>query len=165
MDILTHILSGVAVGSLASSFSKSGWIDKLKIIAVSAFAAALPDFDAISLWSGFDSSFGKLFSLPASGREIYSGKYWYSHHAFLHSIPAVILFAGVLGFVFYLFESKIMRGKDRKLLGSIRKNRIVLIAFVLGFLVHLLEDMPTPASTWGGVNLFWPNSSYIGGNW
>ena len=29
--------------------------------------------------------------------------------------------------------------------------------------MHLLEDMPTPASVWGGVNLFFPSSSYVGG--
>jgi len=26
-----------------------------------------------------------------------------------------------------------------------------------------LEDMPTPASTWGGVRFFWPSDIYIGG--
>jgi uncharacterized membrane protein len=26
-----------------------------------------------------------------------------------------------------------------------------------------MEDMPTPAATWGGVNFFWPSQHYIGG--
>ena len=38
-----------------------------------------------------------------------------------------------------------------------------MIAFVLGYLIHLVEDMPTPASSWGGVNLLWPTPLYTGG--
>ena len=29
--------------------------------------------------------------------------------------------------------------------------------------MHLLEDLPTPASAWGGINLFWPSTNYVGG--
>jgi hypothetical protein len=38
-----------------------------------------------------------------------------------------------------------------------------LIGFIAGFIIHLFEDMPTPACNWGGVRLLWPLKLYIGG--
>lgn len=163
MDILTHTLSGIAVGTVAISFLKQSMKEKLLIVAVCGFAGALPDIDAISLWSGFDSTFGKLFNLSHTGREIYSAKFWYSHHAFMHSLLAGVLFAGVIGAIKYLFEVRFKKLTINGLLSSIHKNKLLLIAFVAAFTIHLMEDMVTPASTWGGVNFFFPSKSYIGG--
>ncbi|KXX69783.1 metal-dependent hydrolase [Flammeovirga sp. SJP92] len=163
MDILTHTLSGVAVGTVASSFDNSGFTQKLKIILLSGIAGALPDLDAISLWSGFDSTLGTLFNLSTSGRDIYSAKFWYSHHAFLHSAVAGLLITGVLGVLFMLLGSSPKSGKKKSRLSILSKERFTLTAFFFGFLMHLIEDMPTPASTWGGVNLLWPSNTYIGG--
>lgn len=159
MDILTHILSGVAIGTVVSSFVTSGFTSRLKVVLISGFAAALPDLDAISLWSGFDSTIGDLFNLPVSGADIYWAKYWYSHHAFLHSAFSAVLIASFLGLIIYMSDKVRGVGFCR----SVYKNRLLLIAFVLGFFIHLIEDMPTPASTWGGVNLLWPSESYVGG--
>lgn len=164
MDILTHTLSGVAVGTVAASFSKAGFTNKLKIVIFSGFAGALPDFDAISLWSGFDSTIGAFFNLPDSGRDIYSAKLWYSHHAFMHSVFAGILFAGLIGLLGYLIDSKFMKLRPKGFVHSIKRQKLVLIAFLFAFVLHLLEDMPTPSSTWGGVNFFWPSGNYIGGS-
>ena len=163
MDILTHTLSGVAIGTTVSSFNNSGFKNKLKIVLISGFAGALPDLDVISLWSGFDSTIGDFFNLSARGKEIYSAKYWYSHHAFLHSALAGLLIAGLLGIIGYLIDTKVKGLKNITILDSIKNKFILLIGFFLGFLIHLIEDMPTPASTWGGVNFFWPSKSYIGG--
>ncbi len=148
MDILTHMVSGMAVGTVVASFSEE---NKAKIILASAFAGALPDIDTISLWSGFDGSIGKLFDLP-KGRDIYSAKYWYSHHGFMHSIVAGIVFAlffGVLGFLINRFRSF---------------NFPVVISFFLAFLVHLIQDMPTPSATWEGIRLLFPFNVYFGGS-
>lgn len=163
MDILTHTLSGIAIGTVVSSFANSGFKNKLKIVLISGFAGALPDLDAISLWSGFDSTIGDLFNISASGKEIYSQKYWYSHHAFLHSAFAGVLIAGILGLISYLIDSRFKELKIKTFVDSLKRKRIVLVGFFLGFIIHLIEDMPTPASTWGGVNFFWPSKSYIGG--
>ena len=119
--------------------------------------------DAISLWSGFDTTIGNFFNLSVSGKEIYSGKYWFSHHAFLHSVFAGILIAGLLGLISYMIDSKFKGLKYKNFLESLNKKRILLIGFFLGFIIHLIEDMPTPASAWGGVNFFWPSKSYTGG--
>ena len=105
MDILTHTLSGVAIGTVITSFSNNGFRKKTGIILCAGFGAALPDFDAISLWSGFDSTIGKLFGL-ISGKEIYFSKLWYSHHAFMHSIFASLIFAMLFLLFLYLFKSK-----------------------------------------------------------
>ncbi|MCG8582966.1 MAG: metal-dependent hydrolase [Bacteroidales bacterium] len=163
MDILTHTLSGVAVGTAVSAFADSGIKSRLSIVLLSGFAAALPDVDAISLWSGFDSTIGAFFNLSDSGRDIYAAKYWYSHHAFFHSVAAAFLFTVLVGLASYLIETRLRRFKTKGISDSLRKNRLLLLGFFLGYMMHLVEDMPTPASTWGGVNLFWPSASYFGG--
>jgi membrane-bound metal-dependent hydrolase YbcI (DUF457 family) len=160
MDILTHAISGLAVGTTVAGISQKRKIGMLKIIGFSGVGAILPDIDAISMWSKFDSIFGKLFSLNYSGRTIYSMKLWYSHHGFFHSITAALLFAFLLGLVFYLFNKKLNNS-----FSSVLKNNLpVLIGFFAGFLIHLLEDMPTPNGSWGGVRLFFPLKTYIGGS-
>ncbi|NOU59644.1 metal-dependent hydrolase [Marinifilum caeruleilacunae] len=164
MDILTHTLSGLAVGTVVSSFSNSGFKSRLKIVLISGFAGAIPDLDAISLWSGFDTTIGRFFNLSASGKEIYSAKYWYSHHAFMHSALAGVILTAILGHVSYLLAAMNKAQKSNPFLQHLKEKRYMLIAFFLGFLIHLIEDMPTPASSWGGINLFWPSQSYIGGS-
>lgn len=161
MDVLTHTLSGVAIGTVVSSFSNRGLKDRLKIVTVAGFAGALPDLDAVSLWSGFDSTIGDLFNLPYTGKEIYSAKLRYSHHAFLHSAFASILISGIIALIAYVFDYRL---KHISLSDSIKKNKLILISFILGFLIHLIGDMPTPSSTWGGVGFFWPFKYYIGGS-
>ncbi|MBC7485616.1 MAG: metal-dependent hydrolase [Cytophagaceae bacterium] len=91
MDIITHGLSGVAVGKVAASFTGKGVKNKMTIVLLSGLAAILPDFDALSLWSKFDATIGKLFNLQHSGKGIYFSKFWYSHHGFLHSLVAASL--------------------------------------------------------------------------
>jgi inner membrane protein len=163
MDILTHSLSGLAIGTVVSSFSNQGATEKLKIILLSGFAGALPDLDAISLWSRFDSTIGEFFNLTHSGKVIYSAKFWYSHHGFLHSVLGALLIAVLIGFINFLINSGFRNLSYKNFIHSVSKNRLLLIGFVLGFTLHLLEDMPTPAATWGGVNFFWPSKKYIGG--
>lgn len=163
MDILTHTISGVAVGTVVSSFSNNGFKDKFRIVLACGIAGALPDIDAISLWSGFDSTIGEFFNLENSGKEIYSAKLWYSHHAFMHSVMAGLILAGIIGLFVYLFGSNFRDLKYSELINSLRRQSLLLIGFSLAFFIHLIEDMPTPASSWEGVNLFWPNKSYYGG--
>jgi hypothetical protein len=45
------------------------------------------------------SSFGQWFNLSHSGRVIYGEKFWYSHHAFFHSIVASLLLAFAFSFL------------------------------------------------------------------
>lgn len=156
MDILTHTLSGIAIGTVIASFDDFGWRNKLNILLFSAIAGALPDIDAISLWSKFDVTIGNFFNLDVSGKVIYSSKYWYSHHGFFHSLFAALFMTSLL---YMIFCSKRKHGKENK----VNKNNLIPVGFFSGYFIHLLEDMPTPSSTWGGVNFFWPSKSYIGG--
>lgn len=151
MDLLTHIVSGAAAGAVVAHFSKRRAAGKGAIVAAGALAGALPDVDAISLWSQFDATVGRLLDLPHSGADIYFGRFWYSHHGFFHSLPAGLLIAAIIGVITWFSD---------------KKRRIpwgVMVAFVAGFVIHLVEDMPTPAATWGGVRLFWPSAHYVGG--
>jgi membrane-bound metal-dependent hydrolase YbcI (DUF457 family) len=159
MDILTHAITGLAAGTLIAGIAGRKPVESLKIIAFAGFGAVLCDIDTISLWSRFDGSFGRLFNLSHSGRAIYSMKLWYSHHGFFHSIAAAVLLSCCLGCLFYFFRKKKKNGFSTVL----KNNRLVLLGFLSGFLIHLLQDMPTPASSWGGVRLLFPLKNYIGG--
>ncbi|MFN8415745.1 MAG: metal-dependent hydrolase [Cytophagaceae bacterium] len=159
MDILSHTFSGVAIGTVCSSYAANNWKDQSKIILISALGGAVPDFDAISLWSKFDATIGKVFHLPYSGKYIYSAKLWYSHHGFLHSIAGCLFMTTMLGLSLFLFSY--FRKTNT---WNIHTLKLPLAGFMCGFLLHLIEDMPTPAASWGGVNLFWPSKGYIGGS-
>ncbi len=165
MDILTHAISGTAVAACASSFMKTNALKKTKILLVGTFGAVLPDIDAISMWSRFNSTIGALFNLPYSGREIYGMKLWYSHHAFFHSLLASLLF-GVLLLASIYFIQKVLKRKNKSLsvISFIQTKGIYFIVFVLGYWAHLAGDLPTPASVWGGIAFGWPSSVYWGGS-
>lgn len=163
MDIITHTLSGVAIGTVLTSFSSNKFRNKFGLIAIAGLGGAFPDFDTISLWSKFDTTIGKLFALENSGKEIYFSKFWYSHHGFLHSLFASIIIALIFVILMYLIKSRFKELSVNNLIHSFKNNWLYLIGFVLAYTIHLLEDMPTPDCVWGGVNFFWPLKSYSGG--
>lgn len=161
MDILTHTVSGLAVGALAAGFSlprlsspggyrrplfsralRDLW-PRAAIVAASGLGGALPDIDAAT-WLLGDGT--------------YSGRLWYSHHGFFHSFSAAVLFALLIGLAIWVFG-----GRKRNFGRTLASHRSSLAGFVAGFVLHLLEDMPTPASTWGGVRMLFPSSAYVGG--
>ena len=142
MDILSHTLSGVAAVSACLPFTDFGFKKKLGALGVGALAGAFPDLDAISLWSGFGQK----------GADIYTGKLWYSHHGFNHSI-----FAGLL-LVFVILFFRTSRFSD-----FCKNEKVLSLGLIIGFCAHLLEDMPTPTAYWGGVRLFFPSEVYVGG--
>jgi hypothetical protein len=161
MDILTHICSGVAGATVIAVFAKK---QRLAVLVSGAIGGALPDIDAISMWSKFDATFGRLFGLAHSGKMIYGGKFWYSHHAFFHSIVAALLIALLFGLLSYSIYRLIHKKTGSTFLEYCKNNMLLVIAFIAGYMLHLFGDMPTPASVWGGVNLFFPNDTYIGGS-
>ena len=157
MDIITHTLSGVAVATVVINVKSFSFKQSSIILGVATLGGCLPDIDVISLWSGFDASIGQWFSLQP-GRHIYSAKYWYSHHAFFHSLLASVLFTVLVGLVAF--------GKQLVKQGFSRPTSFqvsLMLVFFMAYNIHLLEDMLTPSSTWGGVAYLWPNPVYIGG--
>ncbi len=145
MDILTHTVSGLAIGSVAGAYCKKS---KWRALFLGGLGGAIPDIDAISLWSKFDMTFGNALALTHSGADIYFGKYWYSHHAITHSL----VFAIVLALLVFIANRKNI---DKKILA---------MSFLGAYVLHLMEDMPTPGSTWDGVAFLWPSTSYVGGS-
>lgn len=150
MDIISHTLCAISVGSLLATYKCNSWKQKLLVISASAIGGIIPDIDVISLWSGFDGSFGKMFSLSASGKDIYNDTLWYSHHGFMHSLCAIAIFTGV----FVLIMKWIWNEKP---------SRWIACSFAAGYFVHLLGDMITPGGPWAGIRLFFPFSAYVGG--
>lgn len=150
MDIMSHTLSGAAVGALAGTWGQVSTKAKWALFALGAAAGALPDIDAISGWRRFKSVIGVRLGLESTGLEIYRGKLWYSHHAFTHSLLwCVCLFAVV-------FAAARLRSSTG---WSFRLG----VTASLASLAHILGDLPTPAGSWGGVALLFPSSHYIGG--
>ncbi|MDR1172309.1 MAG: metal-dependent hydrolase [Bacteroidales bacterium] len=162
MDILTHIISGVAASSVVAASTKSK-IPAPRILAVGALGGAFPDIDAISLWSKFDSTIGKWFGLTHTGKEIYFGKFWYSHHGFFHSIAAAIMIGFLLGCLAYLYHWLQWQRQRDPFTRFFKTNSTLYLIFVLGCLAHVAGDLITPASVWGGVRLFCPHAGYAGG--
>jgi hypothetical protein len=164
LDILTHTLSGLAIGTTIAAFSQKGLGHKIRLMSIGALGGALPDIDAISLWSGFDVAIGAPLDLEASGKEIYFGKYWYSHHGFFHSITAGVLFAALTGLaVFFIKIKRNNHSSSYSLFNYFKRNALFFVAFVFAFNLHLFQDTPTPSSVWGGVRLLWPSVKYVGG--
>ena len=154
MDLLTHIVSGAAVGGTVGHFSPKK-NSALIFPVIGGFGGLLPDVDAISLWSKFDTTIGKWLHLSHPGHVIYSEKFWYSHHGFTHSIFAPVLY----GLVFVLFAFLL----KKITIQSYTSWVLPLSAFLLAYWIHLLEDLPTPDGPWGGIRLFFPSTTYVGG--
>ena len=157
MDILTHTLSGMAFGGVVANQFKSTVFNRLSIVAVGTVAGAMPDIDVITMWSGFDATFGEWFNLEISGRAAFGDKLWYSHHAFFHSMMAAILFGVILGGKLWLARTLLKKESHLKHILPF------VAAFSGAYATHILEDMVTPGGGWGGVALWWPSMNYAGG--
>lgn len=162
MDLLTHIASGAAAATVVAAFAQGHPAKRAWVVAAGALGGAVPDIDAISLWSHFDATFGRLFGLAHSGAAIYGGKFWYSHHAFFHSLAGALIVAlllGVTGYGIYRW-----RGGKGTIPAWASEHRAVAAGFLAGYAAHLLGDLPTPGSVWGGIAMLWPWPHYIGGS-
>lgn len=157
MDILSHTFSGLAIGATAIHFVKKGFISKSLIVLTCGLAAFFPDLDVISHWSGFDSTFGEWFDLKQTGVNIYHQKKWFSHHALFHSLIMAVCFTGLAVIV------GIWKRGGREFRKELLQNYVIYIAIFSSYIIHLLEDMPTPDFVWGGVAFLFPSDNYWGG--
>lgn len=162
MDILTHAISGTAVATCVATYVRATSLDKAKILAIGTLGGCWPDIDAVSMWSKFDVTFGQWFDLPVTGRIIYGSKFWYSHHAFFHSLLGSLFFGLLVVFIIYLIR-KLFVKSELSVAFFIKSYIVYFSAFVLGYWAHIAGDLPTPSSVWGGVALFWPSADYVGG--
>lgn len=129
------------------------------MVLLGGLAGAFPDIDAISLWSKFDTTIGTWLHLSHSGKEIYFGKFWYSHHGFFHSI-----FAAALLSLLFISIRNVLYSKQKWPLYFKQQQTVLLLAvFFFSYISHLIGDLPTPGAVWGGVRLFFPFEIYIGG--
>lgn len=162
MDIVTHVLSGIAVGTVAASVSGKDISGKGYILLCGAVGAALPDVDALTRWSGFDNTLGRWLNLGERGRDIYFAGHWYSHHNATHSILAgITAAAALLGFAYFIH--RLSAKKKAPWPGFVKEKAPYAAALFLGYMAHLAGDLPTPSSTWGGIRLFWPLGVMVGG--
>lgn len=161
MDIITHTLSGIVISTIVASLSKKAIWKKGMIVFCGGIGGALPDIDAISMWSRFDSTIGTFFHLAHTGRDIYFNNYWYSHHNFTHSLVGGLITTSCLLMLLSLPVMVWIKYHTRKSL--FKRIGVYWIAMFLGYVMHLVGDLPTPSHTWGGIKLFWPLPMAIGG--
>lgn len=162
MDIMTHTLSGIAISTIVASVSKKEMWKKGLIIVCGATGGALPDIDAVSLWSRFDNTIGAFFHLAQNGRDIYFGNHWYSHHNFTHSFVGGLI---ITSFIVMLFSfPAVIVSKDHARTNIFKCIFVYWVAMFLGYSMHLMGDLPTPGHTWGGIKLFWPLHKAVGGS-
>lgn len=135
----------------------------LKIIGMGALGGALPDFDAISLWSKFDSTIGSWLNLTHTGRDIYFNTFPYSHHGAMHSFLFPILIVATF-FLLQLLFAKIKGRKNTSISSKWNNAKWYVFTFLGAYCLHVIEDMPTPGCVWGGVNLWWPSDIWVGGS-
>ena len=81
----------------------------------------------------------------------------------MHSLFAALFMTILITFVRMASMKIFRRSQWEGGVAYAMTRRCSIFAFLGGFIVHLFEDMPTPSSTWGGVNFFWPSPDYIGG--
>ncbi|NPA36383.1 MAG: metal-dependent hydrolase [Chlorobi bacterium] len=163
MAILTHTLSGIAVGTVMATFSKGKTKSKLFIAATGGLGGIFPDLDVISLWSGFDKTIGKIFNLSHNGRDIFSEQFWYSHHGILHSVTGILFVASIISVLFFIISKNLKPSSLHKHNHFFNSHILYFIAFFSGAIIHIIEDMPTPGGPWGGVMLFFPYTKHFGG--
>jgi inner membrane protein len=161
MDILTHTLSGAAAASAIAAFSSRSLKGKFLIIFFGAAGAMLPDLDAVTRWPGFDAVIGKTLGLSQTGRSIYFGQHWYSHHNFMHSLAAAAIFTLAAALIGYIYCR--LRSRCRSASAFIPGASGFLLSFLFGYVMHLLGDLPTPDTVWNGIRLFWPLTTPVGG--
>ncbi len=161
MDILTHTLSGIAAATAIAAFSNRSLRKKSLLIACGAGGAILPDIDAITRWTRFDTHIGSILGLSQTGRSIYYGNHWYSHHNFTHSLAAGVVFTLLVALLWYL--GRRWNPQTRFPAISIQDRKSSFLAFFMGYTLHLLGDLPTPDSIWHGIKLFWPLATPVGG--
>jgi inner membrane protein len=161
MDIFTHTFSGMAAATAIAATSSRSLKDKFLMIGCGAAGAMLPDLDAVTRWPDFDAVIGKALGLSQTGRNIYYGHHWYSHHNFMHSLAAAALFTLAGALMGYLYcRRRSGRGSASAFILSASG---FALSFFFGYLMHLLGDLPTPDAAWNGIRLFWPLSPFVGG--
>jgi inner membrane protein len=161
MDIFTHTLSGMAAASAVAALSSRSLKDKFLMISCGAAGAMLPDLDAVTRWPDFDAVIGNALGLCQTGRNIYYGRHWYSHHNFIHSLAAAAIFTLAGALIGYLYCRR--RSRCSSASAFILSTSGFLLSFFFGYIMHLLGDLPTPDAAWNGIRLFWPLPPFVGG--
>ncbi len=162
MDIITQVLSGICAATGVAALCRCRPTQRVKIVLMGAVGGAFPDLDTMTIWPGFDQTFGTWLGLNQSGTEIYFGQAWYSHQGFFHSLLGFVLFT----LLAWLSSSQVYaRGFRRapSVLSAAGYLGPYFVAFALGYGLHLLGDLFTPGGPWGGIRLFFPLDTYIGG--
>nr|WP_319399606.1 metal-dependent hydrolase [uncultured Carboxylicivirga sp.] len=156
MDIITHGLTGLALSTTIMATRPSGKLKKLCIGLTGLIGGVLPDLDVLSKWKGFDTTFGNWFNLKQSGNAIFADTHWYSHHALGHSVIGALFLTLLLSLVYVIYTK--LRGNYK-----LQNTKWYALAFLMGYMGHLFEDMITPGGPWKGIAFFWPIAHYSGG--
>lgn len=144
MHLNTHICAGACVGSLMALHIK-GLPQKSKGIVILLFmiGSALPDIDAVSV----------LFY-----HKVFYASHWFSHRGAMHSICGLIILSALVTGCYNIAI------RQQIICHFLQRFWMPFFFIVIGGGLHILADLPTPSTPWGGLLLFWPFSTVrIGG--
>ncbi len=135
MDLVSHVSSGICCGAAWTSLAHR---PRMREPLLLALGVLLPDMDGATV----------LFN-----HQVYYSQDWYSHHGVLHSpLGAALILSGAC--------------LVSRALGAGRRLAPGTAAWILfGWLLHLVEDLPSPGEPWGGLPLLWPFSGRRFGGW
>lgn len=144
MHLTTHICAGTCIGSLTALHVKGlGHKSKGIVVLLFMIGSALPDIDAISV----------LFS-----HKIFYANHWFSHRGAMHSVFGLIISSALVAVCYAIAIHQ------KSQLNSLQRFWMAFTLIFIGGGLHLLSDLPTPSTPWGGLMLFWPFSSVrVGG--
>jgi hypothetical protein len=162
MDVVTQILGGLCVATGVAGMCRCRPAQRVKIILAGGIGGAIPDLDTMTIWPGFDQTIGEWLHLSAPGADFYFGQAWYSHQGFFHSLLGMVLITLLLWRGISYVYARHLR-KAPSVSSAFLYLRPYFIAFGLGFGLHLLGDLFTPAGPWGGIRLFYPLDTFVGG--
>ncbi|MDX1906617.1 MAG: metal-dependent hydrolase [Bacteroidia bacterium] len=160
MDIVNNIVAGCLGASFIASATPARPARQIKIILSGIIGGIFPDIDGLSLMTSADSWCRTLLGI--SGENLYFGHHALSHLGFFHSLMGLVvctLGAGLLTSWIYFQPMR----HAASFVAAFRYLLVYIVAFGLGYVLHLAGDLAGPAGIWGGVRLFFPYEAYVGG--
>ncbi|TAE50365.1 MAG: metal-dependent hydrolase [Bacteroidetes bacterium] len=162
VDAIINLTAGVAVATTVAAQHACRPAQRIKILVSGAIGGLFPDIDSFSVWPVLFGEWGFWQHAAPAGADIYFGKSWYSHLAFMHSLLGLFLSTGAMALLFSMLHTHVFR-RSPNMISALMYLGPYTIAFALAYLLHLAGDLISPSGIWGGMALFFPAKQYVGG--
>jgi hypothetical protein len=123
--------------------------------------ALFADIDSLSVWP-WERWLGFPLFDPDAAAQVYASHRWYAHQAFSHSLLGMFLITLSFWVASSGLHSRLFHRAPR-FGSSFAYLAPYWAGWGIGYVLHLAEDLFTPAGPWGGIALAFPSDQYIGG--